>query len=226
MRYPTYEQAAAEIIKAGQKLYDLGFVAANDGNISARISDTEVLSTPTGVSKGGMTGDMLVLLDLDGNVLEGKLRPSSEVKMHLAVYRADEGLRGVVHAHPPIATTFAAAGLPLDAAILQETVVMLGDVPVVPYAVPGSKDLAEGLVPFVSGHYAALLEHHGAVCWGDSIERALFRMESVEYYAKITMYTRLMGIGRPLTESQIDGLLELRPSWGIDRGGRPVGRKD
>ena len=135
--YPTTDaEAKRSILDIGRKLYERGFVAANDGNLSVRVGENAVWATPTGVSKGSMTEEMLVKLDLDGHVLEGTHKPSSEVKMHLRVYREQPQMRGVAHAHPPFSTTFAAAGLALDEALIQETVVLVGTVPVAPYAVP------------------------------------------------------------------------------------------
>lgn len=225
MKYPTDAEARAEIIEVGKRMYTSGYVAANDGNISARVSENEIWATPTNVSKGFMTEDMLVKLDLNGNILDGKSKPSSEIKMHLALYRHRSDTLGVVHAHPPLATTFAAAGVPLNEALLQETVVQLGVVPVVPYTCPGSVELAESLAPYSDDYNAALLEYHGVVTWAESLMRAYYRLESVEYYAKITMNSRMMGISRPLTESQIDELLALRPAWNVRAGMRPKGRK-
>lgn len=215
----------SEIIEAGQRLYQAGLVASNDGNISARCPDGSVWCTPSGVSKGFMSEDMLVRMDLDGNVLEaGDLKPSSEIKMHLAIYRENPEIMAVVHAHPPIATAFASAGLPLDSAVLQETVVQLGVVPLIPYALPGSAELAGSVSPYCRDYNAALMEYHGATTWGESVKQALHRMESVEYYAGILMNLRVMGAERPMTDAQIDGLLSLRPGWGVKAGGRPRGR--
>lgn len=213
----------SEIIEAGRRLYLSGLVVSNDGNISAVNDDGTLWATPTGVSKGFMTEDMLVRLDMDGNVLEGGMRPSSEIKLHLAVYRANPALRAVVHAHPPKAAVFASAGLPLDSAILQETVVQLGKVPLAPYALPGTAELAGSAAPFCREYNAVLLEYHGAVTWGDSVEQALRRMESVEYYAKVLLDLRLLGAERPMSGERIDALLALRPGWGISGGGRPRG---
>lgn len=223
MTYLSDSEAVSQIIDVGRRMYEAGYVAANDGNISVRVSDSEIWATPTNVSKGFMTPDMLVRLDLDGNILEGSLKPSSEIKMHLALYRHRCDTIGVVHAHPPIATTFASAGIPLDQALLQETVVQLGVVPIVPYTCPGSSELAEALVPYSDEYNAALLEYHGAVTWADSLMRAYYRLESVEYFAKITMNARMMGVTRPLSEKQIDELLTLRPAWNVRAGGRPKG---
>lgn len=134
--YPSDAQAKAEILDAGRKIYQRGLVAANDGNLSVRVGDNALWVTPTGVSKGAMTEDMLVKLSLDGTVLEGTRKPSSETKMHLRIYQENPAVRAVVHAHPPAATAFAAAGLPLDRPVLQEAVVQLGTVPVAPLPCP------------------------------------------------------------------------------------------
>ena len=214
----------AQIIEAGKRLYARGLVAANDGNISARISENEVWATPTNVSKGFMTPDMLVRLDLDGNVLEGTLKPSSEVKMHLEIYKRSPEVMSVCHAHPPAATTFAAAGVPLDKAFLQETVVLLGIIPVAPYQMPGSAELALGAASYCPDYNAVLLEHHGLVTWGNSVSQALHRLEGVEFYAQISMNLRMMGLERPMTNAQINELLPIRPAWGITGGGVPNGR--
>ena len=224
--YTSITEAADAILEVGRRLYNKNFVAANDGNISVRLSDGSLLATPTGVSKGFLTPDMLVRLDMDGNVLEGRLKPSSEIKMHLRLYRELPDIGAVVHAHPPKATVFAAAGIPLDRAYIQEAVVLLGVVPVAPFALPGSEALAESVAPLCHDYNALLLEHHGAVTWGDDAISALYRMESVEYNAGICLDMRALGVDRPLTESQIDRLLALRPAWGVTAGGRPKGRED
>lgn len=216
--------AAEEIIDAGRRLYETGLVVSNDGNLSVRLTDGNILATPTNVSKGSMTEDMLVLLSPDGSVLEGRLRPSSEIKMHLAIYRENPELNAVVHAHPPTATAFASAGEALDKAVLQETVVQLGVVPVAPYALPGSRELAESCAPYCRAYNAVLLEYHGATTWGKSLKQALHRMESVEYYAKTLLTLRALGVDRPMTEQQTAALIALRPGWGVDGGGVPKHR--
>lgn len=224
-KYPTDNEAKQDILKAGQRLFQQGFVPANDGNLSAKVSDRCIWATPSGVSKGFMTEDMLIKLDLDGNIIEGTYRPSSEIKMHLKIYREAPEIQSVAHAHPPVSCVFAAAGIPLDKALLQETVMLLGVVPVAPFALPGSDALADSVVPFLSGYNGLLLEHHGAVAWGGSMTQALQRLERIEYCATVTMYAKMMGIERPMTDSQINALLKLRPLWGISGGGRPQGRK-
>ena len=175
--YPTDAQAKADILEAGIKLFQRGLVAANDGNLSVRVGENALWVTPTGVSKGAMTEEMLVKLDLDGNLLAGTRRPSSEVKMHLRVYKENPDVRAVVHAHPPAATAFACAGIPLDRPVLQESVLMLGAVPVAPFALPGSPGVADSIAPFCRDCRAVLLEYHGAVTWGESMQQAHYRME-------------------------------------------------
>lgn len=218
----------SEMVEAGRRLYLAGLVASNDGNISAVDTDGTIITTPSGVSKGYMTEDMLIRTDMSGHVLEAAegLKPSSELKMHLAIYRESPALRAVVHAHPPVATAFASAGQPLDLAVAQETVVQLGVVPVAPFAVPGTQELADSAAPFCREYNAVLLEYHGVTTWGGSVTQALHRMESVEYYAKLLMNLRMMGLTRPMTRGQVEELIALRPAWGIDGGGVPGCRED
>ncbi len=231
IQYPTDEEAKRDIIEAGRRLYQRGYVAANDGNLSARVSENHIWVTPSGVSKGFMTEDMLIKLDISGQSVElpfekteRPFKPSSEIKMHLAVYRESSDILGVVHAHPPVSAAFAAAGVPLDTALLQEAVVLLGVVPVAPFAMPGSDALAEGVASFVREYNGLLLEHHGSVAWGGGVMQALYRLESIEYNATVSMYAKMMGLQRPMTNGQIDALLKLRPVWGVTGGGRPRGR--
>jgi len=218
VNYPDETTARSDIVEAGRRLYMRGFVCANDGNLSARLSHDIVLATPSGVSKGFMTGDMLIKLDLDGNVLEGTMKPSSEIKMHLAIFKRSPDILAVCHAHPPVSTTFAAAGVALDRAFAQESALLLGVIPVAKYAVPGSTDLAEGAAEFCLEYHGVLLEHHGPVTWGSSIMQSLYRMESVEYTATIAMYSKMLGFDRTLSKEQIDGLIALRSAWGITAG--------
>jgi len=218
INYPDENAARRDIVEAGRRMYGRGFVCANDGNISARLSEDKVVATPSGVSKGFMTEDMLLKLDLDGNVLEGTMKPSSEIRMHLAIYRRSPDILAVCHAHPPVSSTFAAAGIPLDKAFLQETAVLLGVIPVAKYSLPGSDDLAASAAEFCIDYHGALLEHHGPVTWGGSVMQALYRMESVEYTATVLMYSRMLGFDRTLSKEQIDELIKLRPLWGVTAG--------
>ena len=213
--YPSDAQAKAEILEVGRCLWQRGLVAANDGNLSVRVGENALWVTPTAVSKGSMTEDMLVKLDLDGNVLEGTRKPSSEIKMHLRIYKEDPLLRAVVHAHPPAATAFAAAGIPLDKPVLQESVVQLGMVPVAPFALPGSQDVADSVAPYCKDYRALLLEYHGAVTWGDTMQQAYHRLECLEQTAVVTLHLKTLGCDRVMPDSLVKGLEGLRPSWGI-----------
>lgn len=207
----TESEARKMICQMGKRMYDSGFVAANDGNISIKIEPDIIICTPTGVSKGFMTEDMMVKINLNGQVIEGDLKPSSEIKMHLTVYEQNKEAEAVTHAHPPMATSFAIAGIPLDKAILPEAVVMLGIVPVAPYATPGSQELADSIIPYCNSNNAVLLGNHGAVTWGRNITEAYYRLESLENYAKVTMNTvYIMGKYNELSDAQIDELVQMR----------------
>lgn len=220
-KYISDEEAVKEILDVGKRMYAAGFTAANDGNISVKVSASEIWTTPSGISKGFMTKEMLVKTDLEGNILEGNMKPSSEIKMHLRIYKELPDAGAVVHAHPPVSTSFAAAGIPLDKAYLQESVVRLGVIPVVPYALPGTEALADSVGEYCHNYNGLLLEHHGVVTWSSDAVKAFYILESIEHDAKINMNLRLMGIEPSMTESQIDELIEMRKIWGVTRGGRP-----
>ncbi|MBR1780550.1 MAG: class II aldolase/adducin family protein, partial [Oscillospiraceae bacterium] len=223
--YPSDYEAKQAILEVGRRMYAKNFVAANDGNISCKVSDHSVWCTPTGVSKGYMTDEMLVLMDLDGNVLKGSWKPSSEMKMHLRVYTENPKVKAVVHAHPPAATSYAIAGLPLNHAILTEAVMGIGEIPIAPYAMPGTQEVPDSIAPFVNTHNGCLLANHGALTWGKDVMEAWMRMESVEYYALVSMYTHgLIGQANELTCDQVDRLIERRTRSGITTGGRPLCR--
>ena len=210
-QYPTDAQARAEILEVGRRMYERGFVAANDGNISCRISDTRFWITPTGVSKLDLDEKTLVLMDIDGKVIGGGGKPSSEAGMHLRVYRENPQVRAICHAHPPVATSFAVAGIGLHQAILPEAVVNLGPVPVADYATPGSEGVAESVAPFCRDYRAVLLANHGALTWGRHLMEALWRMESLEHYAKILLTTaHIIGKVNGLQEKQLKELEEIR----------------
>ena len=213
--YADESDARRDIVEAGRRMYLRGFVCGSDGNLSARISDTEIIATPSGVAKGFMTAGMLIKLNLDGDVISGSLKPSSEIKMHLAIYRKAHEIRSVCHAHPPAAAAFAAEGIALDKPFLQESVMLLGVIPVAEYAPPGSRALADGAAAYCNDYHGALLEHHGAVTWGDSVMQGLYRMESIEYTATVAMYSKMMGFTRTLDRGQTDELLAMRADWGI-----------
>ncbi len=220
--YMSEKKAKKAILDIGQRMYVRNFVAANDGNISIRTGENEVWATPTGVSKGFMKKKMLVKVDLEGNVLEGTKKPSSELKMHLRAYQENPELLSVCHAHPPICTCFAIAGIPLDVPVLAEAVITLGDVPVAPYAELGSKEVPEVIAPYCHTHNGVLLANHGAVTWAEDPYSAYYRLESMEYYANILMITgKILKEQNTLTEEQVEHLLAMREKFGIKRGGRP-----
>ena len=221
-RYPTDAEAKKLIVEIGRRMYAKNFVAANDGNISCKVDENTIWTTPTGVSKGFMKKKMLVKVDLEGNVLEGTKKPSSELKMHLRAYQENPELLSVCHAHPPICTCFAIAGIPLDVPVLAEAVITLGDVPVAPYAELGSKEVPEVIAPYCHTHNGVLLANHGAVTWAEDPYSAYYRLESMEYYANILMITgKILKEQNTLTEEQVERLLAMREKFGIKRGGRP-----
>ncbi|MGB4140027.1 MAG: class II aldolase/adducin family protein [Limnochordia bacterium] len=182
-----YARLKEDIVEVGRRIYNLGFVAANDGNISVRVGDDEILTTPTGVSKGFMTPDMIIRVDMAGNKLEGELKPSSELKLHLEVYKQRPDVRAVLHAHPPVATAFAVAGIPLDKPVLPEIVISLGRIPIAKYATPSTEELPASVRPYLEDHDAVLLENHGALTVGSNLFNALFKMEQIEHFAKISL---------------------------------------
>ncbi len=198
------------ICEIGQHLYDKGFVVANDGNISARLDDSRIIITPTGVSKGGMSPQSLIVIDYEGNALEGDCQPSSEAKMHLAIYRARPDVGAVVHAHPPVSTAFAVARKPMIKPIIAETIVTVGEVPVAPYALTGTNQVVAAIEPFLKDYNALLLANHGLVTWGKDLQQAFFRHESVEHYGKIMLFSQQIGGAVELNQSQIDDLVKLR----------------
>lgn len=203
------QQLRAEICEIGRRLYTQGFAAANDGNISVKVSEGYILTTPTGVSKGYMTPEMMVKTDLLGNVLEGRLKPSSELKMHLRVYELRPDVHAVVHAHPPYATAHAIVGEGLTSPIIAEAVVNLGAVPLAPYANPSTEEVPESVAPFVGQHNAVLLANHGALSYGPDLTTAWFRMETLEHYAKLQTLARQIGQPNPLSKQQVQQLKDL-----------------
>src|SRR6188472_3602181 len=172
------EQARADIVEVGRRLWERGYVASNDGNISVRLDESRLMTTPKNVSKGFMTPDMMVVTDLDGKIISGERDPSSELKMHLEVYRNRPDARAVVHAHPPTATGFAVAGIPLDRAVLAEVITTLGSVPIADYATPSTKELPEAVRKYIKAHDGLLLANHGALTVGRDLFGAYYKMET------------------------------------------------
>jgi L-fuculose-phosphate aldolase len=208
------EEHRHDICAAGRWIHARHFVAALDGNISVRLDPFRILTTPTAISKGMMLPDDLVITDLKGNRLSGRRPPSSELGMHLLIYRRRPDVHAVCHAHPPIATGYAAAGLPLNKAIISEVVLALGCIPVAPYATPGSPELSEVMDPLVQGYDAILMANHGVVTCGPDLLTAFFRMETVEHFAQVSLVTELLGKQNLLSSSDVEKLLAARARYG------------
>lgn len=202
----------ADIVEAGRRLYAKGFIAGNEGNVSARAGD-RIYVTPGGACKGFLAPGDVVVTDLEGRPV-GNARATSEILMHTAVYRHRPDVGAVVHAHPPVATGFAVAGLPLDRPVLAEPVVTLGPVPVVPFGTPSTADLADRVGAEIGSAHALLLANHGALTVGDTLWRAWERMETLEQFARIALVARLLGTETELTPEAVARLEALRVSAG------------
>jgi len=211
----TEEQLRADIVELGRRLWERGYVASNDGNISARIDERRLITTPKSVSKGFMTPEMMVITDYDGKKLSGDRDPSSELKMHLQVYRDRPDARAVVHAHPPTATAFAVAGIPLDRAVLAEVVTTLGSIPIAEYATPSTDELPAACSKYLKAHDGLLLANHGALAIGPDLYTAYHRMETIEHFAKISLATRMLGRENLLSREEVQRLQGLRGMYGI-----------
>jgi L-fuculose-phosphate aldolase len=209
------EQTRAEIVEAGRRMYARGYVASNDGNISARLDDTRILTTPKSVSKGFMTPDMMVIVDYEGKKLSGDRDPSSELPMHLEIYRNRPDVNAVVHAHPPLATGFAVAGIPLTRAVLAEVVTTLGSIPIAEYGTPSTAELPAAVRKYIKAHDGLLLANHGAVTCCRSVMTAYYKMETIEHFAKISLVARLLGREHLISREEVERLQGLRGMYGI-----------
>src|SRR6476660_3205069 len=208
-------QLRAEIVEVGRRLYARGYTASNDGNISVRLDAGRLLMTPTSVCKGFMTPEMMCITDLDGRKLAGERGPSSEMQMHLEVYRQRQDVQAVVHAHPPTATGFAVAGIPLTRAVLAEVITTLGSIPIAEYATPSTAELPEAVRKYIKAHDGMLLANHGAVTCGDSVTAAYHKMETIEHFAKISLVARLLGREHLISRDEVERLQGLRGTYGI-----------
>ncbi|MFC4698465.1 class II aldolase/adducin family protein [Enterococcus aquimarinus] len=202
------------------KMWQLGWVAANDGNVSVKLDKNTFLCTPTGVSKSFITPDKLIKIDQNANIIEaqGDYRPSSEIKMHLRVYQERPDVGAVVHAHPPVATGFALAHVPLDSYSLIENAIVIGSVPITPFGVPSTNEVPEAIAPYLAEHDVLLLEYHGALAVGSDIITAFYRMESLELVAKTTFYARMLLGGKQEEEiprEKLETLFEMRKNYGV-----------
>lgn len=213
-----------EIVRYGRMLHERGFVAAMDGNLSVRLDDERILVTPTCVSKGAMKARDMVIVDLEGTRVSGRRNVTSEIGMHLLIYRMRPDIQAIVHAHPPTATGFAAAGMALTEPLVCEVVMGLGCIPLARYGTPGTSELAKTLEPYVPHYDAILMSNHGVVAYGDTIEHAYMKMETVEHFAQIALVTHLLGRQQPLTGVDIEKLMLARTKYfgGKMRASMPI----
>ena len=210
-----------EVVEICRRIYNRGYVAANDGNVSARIDDGHIVLTPTGVSKGFLKPDELAVVDIEGKQVSGYTKPSSEAKMHLTIYRSRPDVNAVVHAHPPTATGFAVAGIPLTQCVLPEVIISVGSIPIAEYATPGSQELADVVVKYFQQYDAILMANHGAFTVGCTVTNAHIKMETIEHFAKIMLVALQLGNVHGLPVQNVQELLAIREKMGI-RSSAPV----
>ncbi len=212
-----------EICEIGKRIYNRGMVAANDGNISVKLDDNTFLCTPTGVSKGFMTPEYICKVDANGNVIQANagFKPSSEIKMHMRVYKERPDVKSVVHAHPVYATSFAIAGIPLTQPIMPEAVIALGCVPIAEYGTPSTNEIPDAVSKYLQHFDAVLLENHGALAYSDSLLAAYHKMESLEFYAQLLFQSRQLGGPKELSQEQVKKLYEIRAQFGL-KGKHPA----
>jgi L-fuculose-phosphate aldolase len=202
-----------QLVKYSRWLSRLGFVPGTSGNLSVRLDRERILSTPTACSKFLLRPRDMVIVTLDGTQLAGTRKVTSEIGMHLAIYRRRSDVSAVVHAHPPTATAFASSGLALDEPLCSEIVMTLGCVPLAPYATTGSTQLADSLAPYIDDHDAILMANHGVVAHGPTLLDAFMRMETVEHFARICLVARQLGCGKPLASDALSELFEARSRY-------------
>lgn len=209
------------ICDVGHNLWKLGFVAANDGNISMKIDENTYLTTPTGTSKHILTPEMIIKMNGNNKVIEKHpdYFPSSEFKLHLSCYKKRPDIKAVVHAHPPTATGFAIAHIPLDDYTMPEAIIFLGSVPIAPYDTPGSQGVADSINPFLENHDTILMENHGAVTVGVDLTQAYYRMETLEHFAKVSLVARQLGGAIELPKEKIDECCEVAKAFPIRHPG-------
>ena len=222
----TYMELREQICDICHKMWQLGWVAANDGNVSVKLPDGTFLATPTGMSKSFITPEKLVHIDQDGQILDASagLKPSSEIKMHLRCYKEREDVGAVLHAHPPVATGYAVANKPLDEYSMIETVIALGSIPVTPYGTPSTYEVPDRIAPYLGEHDALLLQNHGALTVGADLITAYYRMETLELFAKISLNAHLLGGAKEISRENIDRLIYMREGYQVT-GRHPGYRK-
>jgi len=210
----SQRQYREQIVRYGRMLHANGMVAATDGNLSVRLGPERILVTPTCMSKGAMRASDLVVVDMEGRPVAGRRKVSSEIAMHLLIYRLRPDVKGIVHAHPPTATGFAAAGMALNQPLVCEVVIGLGSIPLAKYGTPGTPELTEALEPLVPQYDALLMSNHGVVAYGGDLDQAYMKMETVEHFARIALVTHLLGRQQPLGETELEKLIVARAKYG------------
>ena len=222
-----YMELREQMCDVCHKMWQLGWVAANDGNVSVKLPDGNYLATPTGISKSFITPDKLVIIDGEGKVVDGLpgYKPSSEIKMHLRCYRERPDVGAVVHAHPPTATGYAVAGLSMDQYSMIETVIAIGSIPLTPYGTPSTNEVPEAITPYLQDHDVMLLQNHGALTVGADLITAYYRMETLELYAKISLTAHLLGGAQEIPRDKIDVLMDLRENYYKVTGKHPGYKK-
>lgn len=220
-----YEEIKDQMCDVCHKMWQLGWVAANDGNVSVKLEDRTFLATPTGISKSFITPEKIVHIDKDADIIEanGDYRPSSEIKMHLRCYKEREDVGAVLHAHPPVATGYAVANVPLDEYSMIETVIAIGSIPVTPYGTPSTYEVPDAIAPYLGEHDVVLLQNHGALSVGADLLTAYYRMETLELFAKISLNAHLLGGAKEISRPNIDKLISMRANYKVT--GRHPGYK-
>jgi L-fuculose-phosphate aldolase len=211
----TEREYRDDICRIGRLVFEKGWVAANDGNITIRLDAERILATPTGVSKGMMQPEDLIVVDRKGNKLYGTAQGTTEIAMHTTIYDLRPDVRAVVHTHPPVSTGFAVAGRELNLALLPEVVISLGCIPIAEYGLPGTTALTEPMLPLIPKFNAILLANHGAVCYGEDVFKAYFKMETMEHFARIQLVSELLGGPKVLPRKEVDKLLDARTRYGV-----------
>jgi len=215
-------QSRREMSAFGKMIYERGYVAATDGNLSVRLDENRILSTPTAMSKGMMRPSDMVIVDMEGRLIKGKRNVSSEIAMHLLIYKMRPDIHGIVHAHPQTATGFAAAGMALNVPLVCEVVIGLGSIPLAKYGTPGTRELTDALEPLVSQYDAILMSNHGVVAYADTLHNAYMKMETVEHFAQIALVTHMLGRQEPLGSEELAKLIVARSKYQGSKSAAPM----
>lgn len=211
-RYPSVDEASDHIMSIGKRMYQRGLIAATDGNLSIKISKTQIMVTPSGVCKGMLARGDLVIVDISGKKVAGRREPTSELRMHLRAYQLRDDIGAVAHAHPPYATAFAVAGRPLDKCVLPEIIITIGSVPLAGYGTPSTEEVAKSIEQVLPRCDAFLLKNHGVMAVGRTLLEAYHKLEMVEHLAKITFIATQIGGVETLSAEEVEKLYRLRES--------------